>query len=355
MTPGAPRPELVTRKLCLLGFGNVGRRFCELLVDKEDDLAARYGLRVLITAVGTSGHGSLLAPEGLGAGEVLRRAGYAGPPDASPAHAAGLRLPDHVRSGPDLIAASHADLLVEATAQESRGAAAAIAHVEAALAHVMDVVTVNKGPVAWDYRRLADLAAERGLSFRCEGVVMDGFPVFNLVEFALRGSAVLGFDGVLNSTTNSILDAMGEGRSFAAALAHAQDLGITEADPTLDIDGIDAASKVAALANVLMDARITPDDVPRESIREVAPARLNAAREAGNRLRVLCSGRPDDYAVRVTELGPSHPLLTVTGSSSGLVLHTDLMGDVELIERDGLAAQTAYAVYSDLLTIHAKR
>ena len=107
---------------------------------------------------------------------------------------------------------------------------------------------------------------------------MDGCPVFSLFRSCLPDCRLLGFEAVFNSTTNFILDAMGEGVGFAAALAQVQAAGYAEADPSHDIDGHDAAAKVAALANVLMDADMTPDDVSKDSIREVTAERVAAAR-----------------------------------------------------------------------------
>ncbi len=352
-------PAIVTRRLCLLGFGNVGRRFCELVARKGDELAERHNLRVLFVAIGTGSHGSLLAPDGLTADEVLT--------------AAAGSFPAPVRPGVDLVAAAAAagaDTLIEATPLDPHGGRAAIAHLEAAFAAGLDAVTVNKGPIAWDYRRLADLADAAGRRLRFEGTVMDGCPVFDLVWSCLPDCRILGFDAIFNSTTNYILDEMGEGVGFADALAQVQAEGYAEADPSHDIDGHDAAAKIAALANVLMDARMTPDDVPKESIRGITQTRVDEARAAGRRLRVLCSAVSSELgmtppagapaprvraSVRLVELPPEHPFFAASGSTLSLLLHTDLMGTVEIAERDALPDQTAYAVYADLLAIHEAR
>jgi homoserine dehydrogenase len=164
--------------------------------------------------------------------ETLRAAGLEpGDLETAPAPPAGWGFAEPARPGAELIAASAADVLVESTVQEKGGAATAVAHVEQALAGGMHVLSVNKGPIAWDYRRLADLAAARGRRLLFEGVTMDGCPVYNLAERCLPGARVLGVSGVLNSTTNYLLDAMAEGRAFAEALAWVQAEGFAEADP----------------------------------------------------------------------------------------------------------------------------
>ncbi len=381
----------VTRKLCLLGFGNVGRRFCELVARTSDELARDHGLRVVFTAVGTGSHGSLLARDGLTAADVLAAAGGR---DATVAHGAcdGTRpgaqanptatFPHPTRPGTELIAASGADLLVEATPLDPRDAATAIAHLEGGLTHGMDAITVNKGPIAWDYRRLTDLAAAHGRRLLFEGAVMDGCPVFDLFRSCLPDCRLLGFEAVFNSTTNYILDAMGEGVGFADALAQVQAAGYAEANPAHDIGGHDAAAKTVILANVLMGASLTPDDVPRDGIGGVSAARVTAARAAGRRLRVVCSARRGAAdgafagapggsldqeigsaaadadvraAVRLTELAPEHPLFAAGGSTLSVLLHTDLMGTLQIAEHAALPEQTAYAIYADLLAIHEGR
>jgi len=359
---------VTTRKLCLLGFGNVGRRFCELVARKSDELAEGHGLRLLFTAVGTARHGSLLAPDGLTAAEVLDRSGLGPGSDLRPEDL--WTFPDPARPSTDLISKSGAAVLIEATPLDPHGGRAAIAHIEEALAGDMDAVSVNKGPIAWDYQRLAGLADRRGRRLLFEGTVMDGAPLFNLYRSCLPDCRVLGFDAVLNSTTNFILDAMSEGVSFADALARVQAEGYAEADASHDIDGHDAAAKTAALVNVMMGGRITPDDVEKVSIRDITPERAAAVGAEGRRLRVVCTamagdlgpsvGKPTEQpAVRTTmrlvELPPEHPLFSASGSTLDVLLHTDLMGTLEVAERDALPEQTAFAVYADVLALHEGR
>ncbi len=360
-------------KLCLLGFGSVARAFCELLAAQERVLDERHGVHVLIAAVGTR-HGSLLDPAGMAPGDVLAAVGDGPAP------------PQAARPAPELLAASAADVLVELTVMGdlSGVAAGATPYTPAATGHVleafrlgMDVVTANKGPIAWGWTEVAAAAAAAGRRIRFESTVMDGLPVFSLLEYALPDCTLLGFEAVFNATTNFIIDAMGTGRSYEDALAQVQAEGYAEADPSNDVDGWDAASKAAALANVAMGAGITPADVERESLREVAFERIVRAREHGRRLRLVSSvwreaagpgaaslhgpdgtdpvgaggsvARPVRARLRAEELDIEHPLAAVSGESLGALLHTDLMADVLVSERHALVPQTAYGVYADLV------
>ncbi len=342
-------------RLCLLGFGHVARELCRLLAAEESALAAR-GRRVLVTAVGTR-RGSLLAPAGLPPGALLARVGDPGAPLDPPRPAA------------ELLAASRADVLIELTVAEKEPfAPVATGHVEAAFALGMDVVTANKGPIAWNWPRVAARAAATGRRIRFESTVMDGLPVFSLLEFTLPRCRVLGFEAVFNSTTNVILEALARGGTFDAALAEAQRAGIAEADPAHDIDGWDAASKAAALANVTMGAGFTPADIERQSLRDVPLAAIAGTRAAGRRMRLVTEvwrepagpaapaaapGReaagPVRGRVRARDLDVDHPLAPIGGASLGVVLHTDLMGDILVAELGGQLPQTAYGVYADLL------
>ena len=336
-----------TVRLCLLGYGSVARAFCTLLARQQQPLRRDHGLRVLVSGVGTR-RGSLVAPVGLEPAEVLA------------AVADGKAPPQAPLAAGDLLAKSAADVLVELTVMEPDGAPLATGHVETAFALGMDVVTANKGPIAWNWRHVRDAAEAMERRIRFESTVMDGLPVFSLLERALPGCDLLGFDAVFNATTNSIIDAMGGGSSFESALARAQALGFAEADPSRDIDGWDAACKAAALANVAMDAAITPAQVERVSLRDVPLERILATRAGGRRLRLVttCARSADGAvhaAVRAEELDIDHPLAAVGGDSLGAVLHTDLMGDVLVAELHGLVPQTAYGVYADLLLLCASR
>jgi len=334
-------------RVCLLGFGTVVRRFLAMLRDEDERITRQSGVRFLISGA-TSRHGGFLDPSGMTAGELL-----------GIVHVGCDELPGPAVPAEELISTCAADVVVEATVLQPGGEPAST-HIRTAFTQGVNVVTVNKGPVAWQFDRLRRAAERNGCRWRYEGTVADGMPVFDLFETCLRGCEVRGFTGILNATTNSILEALEEGRSFDDAVTDAQQKGIAEADPAHDIDGLDAACKVACLASALMDAHITPDDVPVESIRDVTAERVMSARESGRRLCVVCTGERTDEddvraSVRLTELPLAHPLAGIHGSALGLILHTDLMGDVLTAELDGDVQQTAYAILADLLALYSRR
>jgi homoserine dehydrogenase len=246
-------------------------------------------------------------------------------------------------------------VVVETTTLDIERGEPATAHVRAALAGGAHVVTANKGPVAFAYRALTRAAARADRRFLFEGAVMDGVPIFNLVRETLPAVRILGFRGVVNSTTNFILTAMEQGQRFEEALTEMQARGIAEADASLDIDGWDAAAKTAALANVLLDANITPRDVARQGIGPDTGRIAREALAAGRRLKLVVRGDRDGRGV-TARVAPEHLegddlLAGVEGQQNALILRTDVLDEIAIVQRGGGLTQTAYALLSDLIAI----
>lgn len=338
-----PRPL----RLALCGFGNVGRRFAELLPGPYGRVLRRHGAAPVVTGIATGRHGIAIDPDGL----VLRRALRA-------VRQGGSLAAQHrgapVASAADFIRRVPADVLVEISPLDPRRGEPATTHARLALRRGLHVVTANKGPVAFALRSLLALARRHRVSFRHEGAVMDGTPIFNLHERCLVGNRVLGFRGLLNATTTRILSRMEQGVSFAAALREAQRAGVAEADPRNDIEGWDAAVKGCAIANALMGADLRPSDVRRTGIGDVSAADVKRALRDRQRIRLIVRGTRKGGRVRVSvapERVPLGDLLVSPGADGVLVLDTDLMAEVGIWEGAGGVDQTAYALLSDLVAV----
>jgi len=314
-------------KLALIGYGNVARALARLLARKRRDFPFR------ITGIHTLRHGTAVDPAGL--------------PDNDPPFG------PHAASIEAFLDAARADIAVELTTLEPSTGEPAIAHIRAAFARGMHVVTANKGPLAHAYADLRDAAAAAGVSFRFESAVMDGAPVFNLWRHTMPGARVLGFTGVLNSTSKVVIEAMERGGSFADGLAAARAMGITEADGAYDVEGWDSAAKTAALANVLMDARVTPAQVATRGIARLTPERVQEIARQAKTVRLISRARrtPAGVALRVRAevLDRCDILAAVRGTSNVLLFHTDLMGTFGTVSIDPGVEQTAYGVFGDLV------
>jgi homoserine dehydrogenase len=343
--------------LALVGFGNVARRFAELLEERRTHLLEDHDLDSRVVGIATGRHGAAFRADGinvpLAIENMSRGKGLA---------SVGGREP--VATAADVIVAlsrTNAPLrvLIETTTLCITDGQPAIAHIEGAIERGCHAVTANKGPVAFAYRQLRDKAHAAGVSFLFEGTVMDGVPIFNLARETMPSVTVHSFRGVVNSTTNHILSTLEDGEDFAPALARMQAEGIAEADASLDIDGWDAAAKTAALANVLMDAGITPHDVERAGIGRDTAQLAQAARSQGQRLRLVAAAEwmtPGGLKATVhpTVLAADDVLAGLRGTANALVLTTDLLGDIAIHQLSGGLTMTAYALLSDLITIRRR-
>jgi homoserine dehydrogenase len=315
-------------RVALLGFGNVGRAFARLVARQSAEFPFR------ITGIHTARHGTAFDPEGLAAEPVF------GPPASS---------------AEDFLDLAPADVLVEITPLNPATGEPAISHIRAAFARRMHVVTANKGPIAHAYAALKEEAERAGVEFRFESTVMDGAPVFNLIRHTLPGVHILGFTGVLNSTTKIVIEAMRQGRTMDEGIEEARRLGVTEADAWYDVNGWDSAAKTAALANVLMDARLTPQDVDTRGIGRLTPERVAELAAKGKTVRVVSRAKRTANGVRLRVraevLEESDILAAVHGTSNLLLFHTDLMGTIGTVSISPGVEQTAYGLFSDLADI----
>jgi homoserine dehydrogenase len=320
--------------LLLAGYGHVGRRFVGLLDESRDALAA-LDIRPVVVGVVTRRHGAVFDDAGLDAKQVAR--GLA---------EGGARMAAHAPSTLEWITRlrsqdAEARVLVETTPLDVRSGEPAISHCRAAFAAGAHVITANKGPAAWAYRALAAEADAAGVSFLRE---------------TMPCATVRGFRGVVNSTTNYILTALEQGEPFARALERMQAEGVAEADAAHDIDGWDAAAKTAVLANVLLDAGITPVDVARSGLGPQTGAAVVAARAAGRRLKLVARAarQPDgrvEAAVGLETLDATDPLAVLDGQANAVELDTEPLGRLVITQRDGGLEKTAYALVADLVTV----
>ena len=315
-------------KLALIGYGNVGRAFARLLERKRSVYPTR------IVAIHTARHGTAYDPRGLPI-----------EPAFGPAAA----------SIEEFLAQARAEVAVEITPLNPESGEPAVSYIRAAFARHMHVITANKGPIACAYEALKQEARAAGVEFLYEATTMDGTPVFNLVRNTLPGVEILGFSGALNSTSKVIIEAMRQGQSLEDGIAEARRLGITEADPWFDIEGWDSACKAAALANVLMNAGVTPQQIDRRGIGRLTPEKLAAIEARGKSVTLISRARKTPRGVklrvRAEVLDRDDILAACHGTSNLLVLHTDLMGDVGVFTLKPGLDQTAYGLFSDLVEI----
>ncbi len=315
-------------RLAFVGYGNVGRALARLVHQKRREYP------FTITGIHTLHHGSAVDPGGL-------------PPDP----VFGPRF----ESIEKFYFEAWPDIAVELTTLNPSTGEPAISHIRAAFDREMHVATANKGPIAHAFADLREHAARAGVRFRFESAVMDGAPVFNLWQSCLPGVKVLGFAGALNSTSKVVVETMECGGSFEDGLAAARSMGITEADGGFDVEGWDSAAKTAALANVLMDARTTPQQVSTRGITRLTTDRLREINGQGKTVRLISRGRRTasgtSLRVRAEVLDRADILACTPGTSNLILFHTDLMGTFGTVSIQPGVEQTAYGVFSDIVNL----
>ncbi len=315
-------------KVALIGYGNVGKAFAKLLHSRRNT----YPFRVV--GIHTARHGTAYGLKGL---------------SLTPEFEAAAASVDQ------FLEAARPDVAIEITTLNPENGEPAIGHIKSAINSGIHVITANKGPIAHAYAELRELARRAQVEFRFESTVMDGAPVFNMVRHSLPGVQINGFTGCLNSTSKLVIEAMKRGLTLEEGVKEAQAQGVAEADASFDIDGWDSAAKTAALANVLMDAHVTPAMVEREGIRDFTTQEVMHLAREGKTLALMSRGervgekiklRVKPEILEVTDL-----LATTRGTSNVLLLHTDLMGTVGTVSVQPGVEQTAYGLFSDLVDI----
>jgi len=335
-------------KALVIGFGHVGQKIAEIVIDKKS-YPGLVSLDLSITGIFTKTRGALTDPSGIYIPDAIQQIRDEGHFNSN--------NPQNTDHSP-VWAIQHLDynLLLElSTLSIANKGEPAISHIREALKRGKHVVTANKGPVAFAYHDLMKLARKNQVQFLFESTVMDGTPVFNLATYTLKGATITGISGILNSTTNYILSRMEEGGTFHGALAFAQKEGFAEADPEHDIEGWDSAAKIAALANVLMQAEITPHDVDREGISHITPDMVKLSKKSKNCIKLICRAWRENnrvYAkVKPEEVQTKDPFSTVKGSGACLKIETDLMSPILVMQDSPTVKDTAYGVLNDILTI----
>jgi homoserine dehydrogenase len=342
MSMGVPVAAAV--RLGLVGFGSVGRALAVMIRDERDRIRTDCGVDLVITGVATQRYNSRVDDSGLDLDDLLDRA------------ARGVAHGPTAVSSPHFASVCPADIIVETLPLEPHSGNNAAEVIRAALRAGRSVVSANKGPVAHSLAELRSLAAAHGVSYRFESAVADGLPVFNLIEHTMPAAGILEISGALNSTSNVVLDGLAAGLSFAAAVDVARQLGITEADPSFDLEGWDAAVKLAALSAAVWGRRLPLEQVQRDPVTASAAPRATAARQDGMRLITMgfmevIDGAPAHARVSLTAVGPDSEFYALKGTSLGVRLRSRLLCPISVLSHEPALRDTAYGLLSDILTI----
>ncbi|MGB7493777.1 MAG: hypothetical protein WBV50_16160 [Candidatus Acidiferrum sp.] len=321
-----------------MGFGDVARAFLRMLISKETELRRKYDVRWRLTGVASRRIGWISNPDGMNPLAAL--AGHF------------QNMPQTARNVREWLEHGKVDVLFELTSLNAPTGQPAIEHLVAALESGAHAITANKGPVVHGYRELTAMAKEKKRHFLFESTVMDGVPIFSLFTRGLPAIELRSFYGVLNSTSNVVLTEVERGRSFDEGVKRAQAMGITETDPTQDLDGWDSAVKVATITTVLMGVPMHIDQVQRTGIRQLTEEKIRSVKAAGMRYKLVCRAerRGDGVEGRVSPelLLLTDPMAGLEGTSSAIRFDLDVFG-LSLVEYNPGVDATAYGLLADFL------
>ncbi len=320
--------EVRTLKVALLGCGNVGAQVARILIDDAAALAARTGARLELTGI---------AVRNLDAKRDVE-------------------LPRELFTTDADTLVKEADLVIELLG----GIEPARSLILTAIENGACVVTGNKALLAQDGPALYEAADKAGVQLSYEAAVAGAIPILRPIRDSLSGDRITRVLGIVNGTTNFILDQMDTtGAQFADALAEAQRLGYAEADPTADVEGHDAAAKAAILASLSFHTRFALDDVHCEGITKVTASDIASAKEAGFVIKLLAiaeklvdadGGEGVSVRVHPTLLPREHPLAAVRGAFNAVFIEAENAGELMFYGQGAGGTPTASAVLGDLVS-----
>jgi len=337
--------------IIVAGFGRVGRAFWKVAEDKRKVCRERYGLDLVLRAVFKSDGGIF------GDTPISMEPSFPGPPlriQESPDWKPGLRVQN-------IIGDLEPGVLVECTPSDLQTGEPGLSYLTAALDQGWHAVAASKGALVLRFKELIGLARRNGVQLKFSGAAAAALPTLDVGIGSLAGADVLGIEGILNGTTNFIMTRMGEGKDYEQALSEAQDKGIAEPDPTLDVDGWDTACKLLLISNAVMRTDFSLGEIQVAGIRGISHELVIKAGQLGKAIKLMgkCSRDEPDHPwkleVGLTLLDPSHPLYGVNGTTKGITFYTDTMGSVTVIGGKSDPVGTGASLLKDIIGIYHDR
>ena len=335
--------------LAFIGFGTVGQGLTEILDKKKKFLKTKHNFEYNIVAVCDKNLGSIYNKNGLAPQKLLSIINSTN----------NLNEYKNCIKGFDsfkTIKETNADVIIELTYTNLTTGEPALSHIKTALENKKHVITSNKGPYVIYHKKLKKLALQNNVSYKIEGTVMSGTPVINTALKSLAGCNISKIKGILNGTTNYILSQMEHGKEYKDALPDSIQLGYAEADPTGDVEGWDALAKVIILANVIMDVKISTEDIDRTGITNIKLSDIESAKLEGYRWKLIGeiekSNNEIIAKVKPQKLSLTDNLANVMGNTNAITFDTDLLGPITIIGPGAGKIETGFSILNDLLDIN---
>lgn len=336
-------------RIGVIGYGGVGRAFIQLLNDKKEYLLDQ-GIDVKVNYIIDLG-GGIYNPSGIDCESLI---------EFSKQERDFVKYPQGGSKDvtvEELMKRKDVDLIVEMTWTNIETGEPGITNITNALENGIHVVTSNKGPILLNYKGLNNLATKNKVQLGIGCTTGGALPSINGGVMDMAGSDILSIEGVLNGTTNFILKEMEEyGSDYKETLKKAQDLGIAETDPTLDVEGWDTASKLLILTNVLMNQEKTLDDISVEGITNITLEEIAKAKGEKKKYKLVGKALRDNDSIKMTvkleKLDSDHPLYSVDGKNKAVRYTSDTLGDLTIIGGASGVTPAAASILRDIINIH---
>lgn len=336
--------------LAITGMGNVGRRLLELIQRKNEIAASRFDLELIISGICDSS-GAVLNANGIDIDQALAAKEKKKGISILPSGISGMKSAEFMEK-------VKADILVELTPTNLKDGEPGLGAIRSALTKSMHVVSANKGPLVLSFSELTDFANTKNVRLLYSATVTGGLPTLNVGMRDLCIADIHRVEGILNGTTNYILTKMAEGQSYGDALKKAQEIGMAETDPSLDVDGWDAACKLVIIANAVLKRRTTLSDINVEGISGVTMQQLQKASSENEIIKLVARAEKMaegyQFSVKPTSLPQSHRLATISSGMMGVIYQTDINGEMFLCIDESDPYPTAAAVLRDIIHIAAQ-
>ena len=329
-------------RIIVIGFGVVGQSFAKLLLSRSFDLYTIYGINPKIVACLDSS-GSAICSAGLDLQRLLEVKKINGTVSSYSENPLSI-------GSTDIIDEIDAELVIELTPTNLLDGEPALSSITSAMRAGKHVITVNKGPLALATPSLLELANYNNVLLRFSGTVGGGTPILEFAKRCLNGDRIIAFKGILNGTTNFILTKMEEHLPFERALDYAQRSGYVEANPSLDIDGYDAAAKLVIMANWIMGMKATMRDVSRTGIRMVNLSQVESAQKRGKAIKLIAECENGILTVGPKETSKVDPIC-VNGTLNAVTFASEHSGFQTIIGKGAGGMETATAILRDMIDI----
>lgn len=336
-------------RVAVIGYGGVGRAFVELINLKKEYLKKENINIELNYCIGRSG--GVYNPGGIDIEDFLEFGKAEGDITRYPRGGSSEITFQKMLQNNDI------DFVIEATPTNKETGEPGMTHIKESLKRGINVITANKGPILLAYRELKNIAAENGVELGIGCTTGGALPSINGGIMDLAGAEILSIEGVLNGTTNFILNEMeASGVTYGEALKKAQNLKIAETNPAMDVEGWDTAVKLLILTNVLMDENMQLRDVIIEGITRLTPEEVRDGLKEGKKYklvgRAIKVGGRLQMTVKPERLEPSHPLYGTDGKNKAVRYTTDVLGDLTIMGGASGVIPAAASILRDLINIH---